>query len=68
MRTQLQVESLLTGLLYIDLDLHRGTQPKLIVEPAGPYREIPTVPTDLAQLQQHLTKTFIKFETIDFSL
>src|SRR5215467_11668653 len=27
MRAQLQTESLLTGLLYIDLDLHKGTEP-----------------------------------------
>jgi paraquat-inducible protein B len=66
MRAQLQVESLLTGLLYVDLDLHKGTQPNFILEPGGPYREIPTVPTDLAQLQQHLMDTLDKFEKIDF--
>lgn len=66
MRAQLQVESLLTGLLYIDLDLHKGTQPNFILEPGGPYQEIPTVPTDLAQLQQHLMETLDRFEKIDF--
>ena len=67
MRAQLQVESLLTGLLYIDLDLHRGTQPNFVLEPGGPYQEIPTVPTDLAQLQQRLMDTLDKFEKIDFN-
>ena len=66
MRAQLQVESLLTGLLYIDLDLHKGTQPNFILQPGGPYQEIPTVPTDLAQLQEHLMETLDKFEKIDF--
>jgi paraquat-inducible protein B len=66
MRAQLQVESLLTGLLYIDLDLHKGTQPNFILQPGGPYQEIPTVPTDLAQLQQHLMETLDRFEKIDF--
>src|ERR1700746_3201801 len=66
MRAQLQTESLLTGLLYIDLDLHKGTQPNFILQPGGPYQEIPTVPTDLAQLQQHLVETHDRFEEIDF--
>src|SRR5215472_16604882 len=52
MRAQLQTESLLTGLLYIDLDIHKGNEPNFILQPGGPYQEIPTVPTDLAQLQE----------------
>jgi paraquat-inducible protein B len=67
MRAQLQVESLLTGLLYIDLDLHKGTEPNFVLQPGGPYQEIPTVPTDLAQLQQHLMDTLGRFEKIDFN-
>ena len=66
MRAQLQTESLLTGLLYIDLDLHKGTEPNFILQPGGPYQEIPTVPTDLAQLQEHLMETLDRFEKIDF--
>lgn len=66
MRAQLQVESLLTGLVYIDLDLHRGTQPNFVLEPGGPYLEIPTVPTNLAQLQERLMDALDKFEKIDF--
>jgi paraquat-inducible protein B len=66
MRAQLQTESLLTGLLYIDLDLHKGTQPNFVLEPGGPYTEIPTVATDLAQLQEHLMETLDRFEKIDF--
>ena len=66
MRAQLQTESLLTGLLYIDLDLHQGTQPNFILQPGGPYMEIPTVPTDFAQVQQRLMETLDKFEHIDF--
>jgi paraquat-inducible protein B len=66
MRAQLQTESLLTGLLYIDLDLHKGTEPNFILQPGGPYQEVPTVPTDLAQLQEHLMETLDRFEKIDF--
>jgi len=66
MRAQLQTESLLTGLLYIDLDIHKGNEPNFILQPGGPYQEIPTVPTDLAQLQEHLMATLDRFEKIDF--
>jgi len=66
MRAQLDTESLLTGLLYIDLDLHPKTPAKYVLEPGGPYREIPTVPTDLQQLQERLTHTLDKFDKIDF--
>lgn len=66
MRAQLATESLLTGLLYIDLDLHPGAPMNLALEPGGPYREIPTVKTGLAQLQERLTHALDKFEKIDF--
>jgi paraquat-inducible protein B len=66
MRAQLNTESLLTGLLYIDLDLHPGAPMNLALEPGGPYREIPTIQTDFAQLQEQLTKALDKFEKIDF--
>jgi paraquat-inducible protein B len=66
LRAQLNTESLLTGLLYIDLDLHPGASMNLALEPGGPYREIPTIPTDLAQLQERLTQALDKFDKIDF--
>jgi paraquat-inducible protein B len=66
LRAQLDTESLLTGLLYIDLDLHPGAPMNLALEPGSRYREIPTIPTDLAQLQDRLTKALDKFEKIDF--
>jgi paraquat-inducible protein B len=66
MRAQLATESLLTGLLYIDLDLHPKTPAKYVLEPGGPYREIPTVQTSLEQLQERLKKALDKFEKIDF--
>src|SRR5690348_6604404 len=66
MRAQLATESLLTGLLYIDLDLHPNTPIKFVLEPEGPYREIPTVQTDHAQLQERLTQILDRFDKIDF--
>ncbi len=66
MRAQLDTESLLTGLLYIDLDLHPNAPANYVLEPGGPYREVPTVQTDLEQLQDRLIHTLDKFEKIDF--
>jgi paraquat-inducible protein B len=66
MRAQLDTESLLTGLLYIDLDLHPNTPVNYVTEPGGPYREIPTVQTNLEQLQERLGHTLDKLGKIDF--
>jgi paraquat-inducible protein B len=66
MRAQLNVESLLTGLLYIDLDLRPNLPLHLVLEPGGSYREIPTVPTTLEAVQKQATEAIAKFEQIDF--
>src|ERR1700730_13290655 len=66
LRAQLNTESLLTGLLYIDLDLHPRAPMNLALDPGGPYREIPTVQTDFAELQERLTRAMDKLEPIDF--
>jgi paraquat-inducible protein B len=66
MRAQLNTESLLTGLLYIDLDLHPKVPATFVLEPDGPYREIPTVRTDLQELQDRLTRILDRFDKIDF--
>jgi paraquat-inducible protein B len=67
MRAQLKQESLLTGLLYVDLDFHPKTPIDLAIEPGtGIYREIPTVPTNLEAIQQQLTQALQRFQAIDF--
>lgn len=48
---QLQLQSLLTGLLFVNLDFYSGARPTL-VGGEQPYPEIPTVPSDLEQLQE----------------
>jgi paraquat-inducible protein B len=50
-RAQLQSQSLLTGLLFVNLDFYRDKPPRLV---GGDelYPEIPTIPSDLEQLQQ----------------
>lgn len=68
LRAQLNTESFLTGLLYIDLDLHPNTPVNLSLEPGTTaYREIPTVPTNLAQVQESATNALAKLEKVDFA-
>ncbi len=58
LRAQLNSQSLLTGLLYIQLDFHPGSE-LVLVPLESPYIQIPTVPTDLQRLQR-------QFEAVDF--
>jgi paraquat-inducible protein B len=67
LRAQLATESLLTGLLYVDLDFHEGSQPVLILPPGSKYREIPTVPTSFEEIQQKAMQALAKLDQIDFS-
>lgn len=67
MRAQLKTESFLTGLLYIDLSLHPGAPLNLAMEPgSSPYREIPTIQTNLEEVQENVTKALAGLEEIDF--
>jgi len=53
MRAQLNVQSLLTGLLYIQLDFHEGSE--LDLEGVdSPYLQIPTIPTELERLTREV--------------
>ncbi len=45
LRGQLQTESLVTGLLYIDLDFHPGSSVNVVEASVSGYKEIPTIPT-----------------------
>ena len=65
---QLDAESLLTGLLYIDLDLHPNVQPHFALVPGGgDLREIPTIPTAMEALQKHATEAIAKLDTLDLN-
>ena len=66
LRAQLNVESLLTGLLYVDLDLHPKSPIVLSLEPGtSPYREIPTIPTDFEHVQEEAQKALDRISTMD---
>lgn len=59
LRAQLNTQSLLTGLLYVQLEFHPDKEGKLS-DYSSPYPQIPTIPTELEQLRQSL-------ESIDYS-
>jgi paraquat-inducible protein B len=68
LRAQLNMESLLTGLLYVDLGFHPEMPAKFYIQPgSGPYPEIPTIPTDMEQIREDATKALAKIEKIDFN-
>lgn len=55
LRAQLQVDSLVTGLLSVDLDFHPGAPPRLvgIADTAlSKYPELPAIPSQMEELQQ----------------
>ena len=67
LRGQLRTESLVTGVLYVGLDLFPGT-PANFFQPSESkiYEEIPTVPTAFEQAQDAATRIIAKLEEIDF--
>jgi paraquat-inducible protein B len=68
MRAQLDTESLLTGLLFIDLDLHPNAPLDLALVPgSGSLREIPPVQTNLEQIQKQATEALAKLDRIDLN-
>ena len=62
------MESLVTGLLYVGLDLFPGTPIRLAQQAGGghKYPEIPTTPTTLEEAQDAVTRIINKLEEFDF--
>lgn len=59
MRAQLNTQSILTGLLYIQLDFHPDSE-LILADIDSPHLQIPTIPTELERLTR-------KLESIDFA-
>lgn len=59
LRAQLDTQSLLTGLLYIQLDFHPNREP-VFADLESPYAQIPTIPTEFEQLRE-------SFEAVNFA-
>jgi paraquat-inducible protein B len=67
LRGQLRMESFVTGVLYVALDQYPGS-PAEFVQPRGSrYQEIPTVPTELEEVQDQVREVFTKLAKVDFN-
>lgn len=66
LRAQLQVESLVTGQLFVQLDFYADTPPPTtpLIDPASGLHEIPTVPTILQKAQTTLRQVLEKLDKL----
>jgi len=64
LRARLRSGSLLTGKLFVELDMHPGT-PVRLVNAAAPYPELPTIPASMEQMTTSLKTILAKLEKVD---
>jgi paraquat-inducible protein B len=67
LRGQLATESLLTGILYVSLDLQPQSPAHFRAPPHAKYLEIPTVPTPLEQVQEMAMHALAELGQIDLT-
>jgi phospholipid/cholesterol/gamma-HCH transport system substrate-binding protein len=67
LRAQLQMQSLLTGVLYVAVDLYPDTPAQFVLPRGSKYQEIPTVPTELEQAQDEVRVVLAKLAKTDFN-
>ncbi len=65
LRARLQTGSLLTGQLYVELDMHPGTPVRLVAGEDSPVPELPTIPATLAQITDAVRTFLAKLEEVD---
>ena len=66
LRGQLLTESLVTGRLFVSLDIHPGSPVIFRGGPNPRYREIPTIPTAFQEIQQRATEFISELQKIEF--
>jgi len=66
LRGQLETESFLTGLLYVDLDFHHGTQAKFYLPAQSQYQEIPTLPNAYEEAQSAASRIIQQLDKVQF--
>jgi paraquat-inducible protein B len=66
LRGVLAMESLLTGILYVDLEMLPDTQANFVQSQNEEYVEIPTIPTALEQAQVTVTQILQNLQKADF--
>jgi paraquat-inducible protein B len=65
LRAQMAMESFVTGLLYVKLDMQPGSELRLVDDPSVRYVEIPTLPTPLEEVQMQAAEFFAKLKEAD---
>ncbi len=65
LRAQLTSESFVTGILYIELDIHPGTEYQLHLDKDSKLLEMPTLPTAIAQATSAARQILAKLEELD---
>ena len=66
LRGQLQTESIVTGVLFVALDLFPGSPVHYLQPPGSRYPEIPTITTTLQKAQDILGQLLTKLDEVDF--
>ena len=66
LRGQLQTESIVTGVLFVALDLFPGSPAHYLQPPGSRYPEIPTITTTLQKAQDILGQLLAKLDEVDF--
>jgi paraquat-inducible protein B len=66
LRGQLQTESIVTGVLFVALDLVPDSPAQFVQPPGSRYQEIPTITTTLQKAQDILGQLLTKLDDIDF--
>lgn len=66
-RGQLRTESMVTGVLYIGIDIFQGSPARFVQAPGErhKYQEIPTVPTELQRVEETVTEVLAALQAID---
>ncbi len=66
LRARLQIGSLLTGQLYVELDMHPDT-PIRLVNAGGPFPELPTIPANLEQMTTSVKNILDNMEKLEIT-
>jgi len=64
LRARLQTGNLLTGQMFVELDMHPKT-PVRLARTGGPYPELPTIPASIGQMTSSIESILAKLDRID---
>ena len=66
LRATLAYESLITGLIYLELDYHENAPPPVFLQGDNAYTEVPTLPSNIEAILENATKSVAKLGKVDF--